>query len=92
MIFLADEFPKIEGKDLRVFPEDKDLVDDGFSKIFRHNLNALALATDEDRLLDLEAMDANRARIESIVTDPATAEALKPWYNQMCKQIGRAHV
>jgi cation diffusion facilitator CzcD-associated flavoprotein CzcO len=67
-------------------PEDKDLVDDGFSKIFRHNLNALALATDEDRLLDLEAMDANRARIESIVTDPATAEVLKPWYNQMCKR------
>jgi cyclohexanone monooxygenase len=67
-------------------PAGEDLVDDGFSKIFRHNQNALAISTDEERLLDLEAMEGARARIESIVTDPATAEALKPWYNQMCKR------
>ena len=62
------------------------MVKDGFSKIFGNNPNALALSTDEERLLDLEAMEGVRARIESIVTDPATADALKPWYNQMCKR------
>ncbi len=67
-------------------PSGVDLVDDGFSKIFRDNPNALAITTDEERLLDLEAMDAIRARIDSIIADPATAEALKPWYNQMCKR------
>lgn len=67
-------------------PAGEDLVNDGFSKIFRDNPNALAITSDEERLLDLEAMDAIRARIDSIITDPATAEALKPWYNQMCKR------
>ena len=27
-----------------------------------------------------------RARIDAIVTDPATAEALKPWYGYFCKR------
>jgi len=67
-------------------PAGEDLVNDGFSRIFGNNPNALAISTDEERLLDLKAMDGVRARIESIVTDPATAEALKPWYNQMCKR------
>lgn len=67
-------------------PAGEDLVNDGFSRIFGNNPNALAISTDEERLLDLKAMDDVRARIESIVTDPATAEALKPWYNQMCKR------
>ena len=67
-------------------PAGEDMVNDGFSKIFGNNPNALAISTDEERLLDLEAMEKVRARIESIVTDPVTAEALKPWYNQMCKR------
>jgi cation diffusion facilitator CzcD-associated flavoprotein CzcO len=67
-------------------PASEDMVNDGFSKIFGNNPNALAISTDEERLLDLEAMEGVRARIESIVTDPVTAEALKPWYNQMCKR------
>ena len=67
-------------------PAEVDLIDDGFSRIFGRNPNALAISTEAEELLDLEAMEAARARIESIVTDPATAEALKPWYNQMCKR------
>ena len=27
-----------------------------------------------------------RARVDAIVEDPATAEALKPWYRQLCKR------
>ena len=63
-----------------------DLVDDGFSRIFGRNPKALQISTEEEELIDLAAMEEVRARIESIVTDPTTAEALKPWYNQMCKR------
>ncbi len=31
-------------------------------------------------------MNQVRARVDSIVKDPATAEALKPWYRQFCKR------
>lgn len=31
-------------------------------------------------------MNQVRARVDSIVTDPATAAALKPWYRQFCKR------
>jgi len=64
----------------------EDLVDDGFSHIFGRNPKALQISTEEEELIDLEAMEDVRARVEAIVTDPATAEALKPWYNQMCKR------
>ena len=35
---------------------------------------------------DDEKMTEIRARVDTIVTDPATAEALKPWYRQLCKR------
>ena len=35
---------------------------------------------------DDEKMDEIRARVDELVTDPATAEALKPWYRQLCKR------
>ncbi|MCU1497915.1 MAG: monooxygenase [Acidimicrobiales bacterium] len=35
---------------------------------------------------DDEKMEEIRARVEEIVADPATAEALKPWYRQLCKR------
>ena len=31
-------------------------------------------------------MNQVRARVDEIVKDPATAEALKPWYRQFCKR------
>ncbi len=37
-------------------------------------------------LADLQKMDEIRARVERIVRDPKTAEALKPWYRQFCKR------
>jgi cyclohexanone monooxygenase len=36
--------------------------------------------------MDIEKMDAIRARIDSIVKDPETAESLKPYYNRFCKR------
>jgi cation diffusion facilitator CzcD-associated flavoprotein CzcO len=45
----------------------------------------------EDRLAlaeiaDFQKMNEIRARVSSTVRDPATAEALKPWYGQWCKR------
>jgi cation diffusion facilitator CzcD-associated flavoprotein CzcO len=35
---------------------------------------------------DDEKMTELRARVDAIVRDPRTAEALKPWYRQLCKR------
>jgi len=35
---------------------------------------------------DDEKMEEIRARVDTIVADPATAAALKPWYRQLCKR------
>ncbi|WP_304108673.1 NAD(P)/FAD-dependent oxidoreductase [Mycolicibacterium bacteremicum] len=37
---------------------------------------------------DFEVMERLRHRIGATVTDPATAEALKPWFKLMCKRPG----
>ena len=37
-------------------------------------------------LADFQKMEQVRARVDAIVKDPATAEALKPWYRQFCKR------
>lgn len=65
---------------------DEDMVDDGFSRIFRANPNAMGLASDEEKLLDFQAMEVIRKRIEDVVEDKKTAELLKPWYYQLCKR------
>jgi cyclohexanone monooxygenase len=38
------------------------------------------------QLADFKKMESIRARAQSTVRDPATAEALKPYYNQFCKR------
>jgi cyclohexanone monooxygenase len=67
-------------------PVEADLIQDGWTAIFGRNPDAFAVVGDKERMADFEAMEAIRARIDKIVKDPATAEALKPWYNQMCKR------
>lgn len=67
-------------------PTERDLVADGWTELFRHNPNAFGVSGTEEQLLDLDAMEAIRARIDNVIVDKATAEALKPWYNQMCKR------
>lgn len=37
---------------------------------------------------DYRVMNQLRARVDETVTDPATAEALKPWYRWWCKRPG----
>jgi len=41
-----------------------------------------------DEIADAMTMNRIRARVEQIVDDEATAEALKPWYRYMCKRPG----
>ena len=76
--------------------QDEDLVSDGWTDIIR-NLTTVAAArksealTPEEagrrvELADFEKMEQIRARVDSVVADPATAAALKPWYRQFCKR------
>jgi len=75
---------------------DKDLVQDGWTDIFR-NLQTILASGDtkgmsaEDHALameiaDFRKMEQVRTRASTIVRDAQTAEALKPWYRQFCKR------
>jgi cyclohexanone monooxygenase len=83
-------------------PVEKDLVSDGWTDIFRNlgvgiignsekktqqvapqSANQMALMAE---IVDFQKMNSIRSRVDEVVTDPATAEALKPWYRQFCKR------
>jgi cyclohexanone monooxygenase len=38
------------------------------------------------QLADLQKMESIRRRVDDLVKDPKTREALKPWFNQFCKR------
>ena len=74
---------------------DEDLVNDAWTsivkKLFVMRQTSIAGMSDEERLravdlADFAKMEDIRARVDSIVADPATAEALKPWYGYFCKR------
>ncbi len=79
---------------------DVDLVQDGWTDIAKRirdrvvdMVGAGAEPDDFGELLrrayeesDDEKMNEIRARVDAIVEDPETAEALKPWYRQLCKR------
>ena len=77
-------------------PFDEDLVQDGWTDLLGGILLAPrrqgggrvsvqeAMALIEQA--DYQKMEELRARVDAIVTDPATAEALKPWYKAFCKR------
>ena len=75
---------------------DVDLVNDGWTDLIgnillvaRKNQASGKPVADEMELIqlaDYQKMERVRARIDSVVKDRATAEALKPWYNQFCKR------
>ena len=76
---------------------DEDLVKDGWTDISQRIRDrrrspprpassapkACSQAYDDS---DDEKMEEIRARVDEIVADPDTAEALKPWYRQLCKR------
>jgi len=75
---------------------DEDLVADGWTSSARLQQKLVpsngyaGLAPGErerlEELADFQKMNELRARVDSLVEDPATAEALKPWYRYMCKR------
>lgn len=76
-----------------------DLVSDGWTDIirklgtmFEHEEDIGASPADvaaRVELVDFEKMEQIRARVDGCVTDPETAEALKPYYRQFCKRTRR---
>ena len=75
-------------------PQEVDLVDDGWTSLIGKMLRlylesqqgeALSLPDIMD-LANLEKMNELRARIEALVEDSDTSEALKPWYRMFCKR------
>lgn len=77
---------------------DADLVDDGWTEISKRIRDRvvellgqgepLAPATSRRAYEDTDDTKMNeiRARVDALVGDSATAEALKPWYRQLCKR------
>ena len=73
-----------------------DLVKDGWTEIIRLLLaisknDRDALGSPEKvaaaiEIADFTKMNQVRARVDAIVQDKATAQALKPWYRQFCKR------
>ena len=66
-----------------------DLVDDGWTELLSIDTRRFSFRPAQRKLLELidfRNMEKVRARIDAIVEDKATAEALKPWYGQMCKR------
>ena len=78
-------------------PVEEDMVADGWTDIFR-NLGIAAKKTHRAaemtkrqaaiamEIADFQKMNGVRSRVDSIVKDEQTAEALKPWYRQFCKR------
>jgi len=68
---------------------DEDLVDDAWTSLAK--AMPIAKAGTDPRasaaeLADFAKMEQIRARVDALVTDPATAEGLKPWYGYYCKR------
>jgi cyclohexanone monooxygenase len=75
--------------------EPEDMVNDGWTDIIGKLLvmvrrGAADLSpegiSNTLELADFEKMEQIRSRVDTIVNDPATAEALKPYYRQFCKR------
>jgi cyclohexanone monooxygenase len=71
---------------------EEDLINDGWTdmitKFLRFNTSGGGrdYSVDAVEQADFAKMDAIRARVDATVRNPATAEALKPWYRQFCKR------
>jgi len=77
-------------------PQEEDLVNDGWTDIITNLLVGIRKGKANDfspegmaraaENADFEKMESIRGRVESVVKDAATAEALKPYYRQFCKR------
>ncbi len=76
-------------------PFEVDLVNDGWTEIFRNLKTMAPLAEGADEtpdaelmaeIADFQKMNQVRARVDATVRDAKVADALKPWYRQFCKR------
>jgi cation diffusion facilitator CzcD-associated flavoprotein CzcO len=74
-------------------PVEADLVDDGWTHDYavtrnapRHKGMTLEEYLRSAEEVDYQVMEAHRRRVDELVTDPATAEILKPYYRYLCKR------
>ena len=77
-------------------PVEEDLVGDKWTSLFKKLSELLTGKENSDlsdegmaimsEIADYQKMNEIRDRVSSTVTDPETAEALKPWYGQWCKR------
>ena len=76
--------------------EEEDLVQDGWTDLSRR-IRAKMMSIPREQMTpqmmmaafedsDFEKMEEIRARVNTIVEDPDTAEKLKAWYRQLCKR------
>jgi cation diffusion facilitator CzcD-associated flavoprotein CzcO len=65
---------------------EEDLVDDAWTSLTKKMPIVNEGGPNAAEMADFAKMEEIRARVEAIVTDPATAEALKPWYGYYCKR------
>ena len=80
--------------------QEEDLVGDGWTDVYRsitgvaaqqasRELGRALSSAERNELMeiaDFRKMKKIHARVDRIVQDRATADALKPWYRQLCKQ------
>ncbi len=77
--------------------EEEDLVGDAWTDLYHLNMDYMHAAGDPEQLTSTERlrlsdianfdrMEALRKRIDDLVNDTETAEALKPWYQFFCKR------
>jgi cation diffusion facilitator CzcD-associated flavoprotein CzcO len=72
-------------------PQDEDLVADGWTDNARRLRGMVGGKSEAEleqlrQMADFEKMEAIRSRVASVVKDPITAQALKPYYNLYCKR------
>lgn len=72
--------------------EEEDMVNDRWTSIIRDLITAgidfkkPVEAAAKRQIADYKKMNEIRKRTDDVVKDKATADALKPWYNQFCKR------
>ena len=79
-------------------PVEEDLVNDGWTEIFRDLMSVVPANKEKDpeitpqeaaemaEIADFKKMNGIRQRVDDTVKDAEVADLLKPWYRQFCKR------
>ncbi|OBG33065.1 NAD(P)/FAD-dependent oxidoreductase [Mycolicibacter heraklionensis] len=65
---------------------DEDLVDDAWTSLTKQMPIVNEGGPNAAEMADFAKMEEIRGRVDALVDDPTTAEALKPWYGYYCKR------